>query len=95
MPITMLLIIKMTNIKNWTFLKVFLLALYIPVILLDASSTFVCHFENYVINAHIYLHLSDAFIQSELQCIQIIHVLSACVFPGNQTHKLCAANAML
>ncbi len=39
------------------FVKCFLLALDIPVILLDASSTFVCHFENYVINAHIYLHL--------------------------------------
>ncbi len=56
MPIAMLIIIKMTNIKNWTFLKVFLLALDIPVILLDASSTFVCHFENYVINAHIYIY---------------------------------------
>ncbi len=45
----------------------------------------------------IFMHLADAFIQSDLQCIQVIpvHVLSACVFPGNRTHNLCAANAML
>ncbi len=42
-----------------------------------------------------FMHLADAFIQSDLQCIQVIHVLSECVFPGNQTHNLCAANAML
>ncbi len=42
-----------------------------------------------------FMHLADAFIQSDLQYIQVIHVLSACVFPGNRTHNLCAANAML
>ncbi len=41
------------------------------------------------------LHLEDAFIQSDLQCIQAIHFLSVHVFPGNWTHNLCAANAML
>ncbi len=41
------------------------------------------------------MHISDAFIQSDLQCIQAIHLLSVCVFPGNRTHNLCAANAML
>ncbi len=42
------------------------------------------------------LHLADAFIQSDLQCISgYTFVLSVCVFPGNQTHNLCAANAML
>ncbi len=32
-----------------------------------------------------FMHLADAFIQSDLQCIQaiIIVVLSVCVFPGN------------
>ncbi len=29
------------------------------------------------------MHLADAFIQSDLQCIQVIHLLSVCVFPGN------------
>ncbi len=29
------------------------------------------------------MHLADAFIQSNLQCIQAIHFLSVCVFPGN------------
>ncbi len=42
-----------------------------------------------------FMHLSDAFIQSDLQCIQVIHFLSVCVFPENRTHNLCAANAML
>ncbi len=41
------------------------------------------------------MHLADAFIQSDLQWFQIIHLLSVCVFPGNWTHNLCAANAML
>ncbi len=42
-----------------------------------------------------FMHLADAFIQSDLQCIQAIHFLSVCVFPGNRTHNLCTANAML
>ncbi len=42
-----------------------------------------------------FMHLADAFIQSDLQCIQVIHLLSVYVFPGNLTHDLCAANAML
>ncbi len=41
------------------------------------------------------MHLADAFIQSDLQWIQAIHFLSVCVFPGNWTHNLCAANVML
>ncbi len=45
--------------------------------------------------SYLHLHLSDAFIQSDLQCIQAIHVLSVCLFPGNWTHNLYAANAML
>ncbi len=43
-----------------------------------------------------FMHLSDAFIQSDLQCIQAIHFfLSVHVFPGNRTHNICTANAML
>ncbi len=42
-----------------------------------------------------FMHLADAFIQSDLQCIQAIHVLSVHVFPGNRTHNLCAAHATL
>ncbi len=30
-----------------------------------------------------FMHLADAFIQSDIQCIQPIHFLSVCVFPGN------------
>ncbi len=30
-----------------------------------------------------FMHLADAFIQSDLQYIQVIHFLSVCVFPGN------------
>ncbi len=39
-----------------------------------------------------FTHLADTFIQSD---IQAIHFLSVCVYPGNRTHNLCAANAML
>ncbi len=42
-----------------------------------------------------FMHLADAYIQSDLQCIQAIHFLSVCVFAGTWTHNLCAANAML
>ncbi len=35
------------------------------------------------------MHLADAFIQSDLQCIQAVQIiLSVSVFPGNQTHNL-------
>ncbi len=37
------------------------------------------------------MHLADAFIQS---LIQVILLLLVCVFHGNWTHNLCAANAM-
>ncbi len=30
-----------------------------------------------------YLHLADAFIQSDLQYVQAMHFLSVCVLPGN------------
>ncbi len=33
-----------------------------------------------------FMHVVDTFIQSDLQCIQVIHVLSVHVFPGNWTH---------
>ncbi len=43
-----------------------------------------------------FMHLADAFIQSDLQYIQCIHLhMSVHVFPGNRTHNLCAASAML
>ncbi len=35
------------------------------------------------------MHLADAFIQSDLQCIQAIHFyFISIVFPGNWTHNL-------
>ncbi len=42
-----------------------------------------------------FMHLADAFIQSDLQWTHSINFLSVCVFPGNRTHNLCAANEML
>ncbi len=36
----------------------------------------------------IFMHFADTFIQSDFQCIQVIHVLSVCVFPGNRTQDL-------
>ncbi len=43
------------------------------------------------------MHLADAFIQSDLHCIQVtvFYILSALAFPGNQTHDLGVASAML
>ncbi len=43
------------------------------------------------------MHLADAFIQSDLHCIQVtvLHFLSALAFPGNRTHDLGVASAML
>ncbi len=44
-----------------------------------------------------FMHLADAFIQSDLQCIQVTvsTFLSGLAFPGNRTHDLGVANAML
>ncbi len=41
-----------------------------------------------------FTNLADAFIQSDLHS-SYTFVLSVHVFPGNRTHNLCAANAML
>ncbi len=38
--------------------------------------------------AFTFMHLADAFIQCNLQCIQAIIFLSVCVFLGNWTHNL-------
>ncbi len=45
------------------------------------------------------MHLADAFIQSDLHCIQVTvfftFFLSALAFPGNRTHDLGVVSAML
>ncbi len=43
------------------------------------------------------MHLADAFIQSDLHCIQVTvsKFLSALAFPGNRTHDLGFASTML
>ncbi len=43
--------------------------------------------EQFYIYITFFMHLADAFIQSDLQCIQAIYLLSVCVFPGNRTHN--------
>ncbi len=45
------------------------------------------------VNTFTFMHLADAFIQSDLVMLYIF--LSVHVYPGNRTHNLCAANAML
>ncbi len=50
------------------------------------------------ISTFTFMHLADAFIQSDLHCIQVtvfFYILSALAFPGNQTHDLGVASAML
>ncbi len=41
------------------------------------------------------MHLADTFIQSDLQGIQVIHVLSVCQYLGIELTTFCATNAML
>ncbi len=55
---------------------------------------FKCFIKVYI---YIFMHLADAFIQSDLFCIFRLYIFFFCqyVFPGNWTHNLCAANAML
>ncbi len=56
-----------------------------------------CQFQPQKVFTFTFMHLADAFIQSDLQYIQAIHLYCqyVCMFPGNRTHNLCAANAML
>ncbi len=42
-----------------------------------------------------FMHLADAFIQSDLQCIQAIHVFQYVCSLGIEPTTFCAANAML
>ncbi len=42
-----------------------------------------------------FMHLADAFIQSDLQCIQAIHVFVSTCSLGIEPTTFCAANAML
>ncbi len=42
-----------------------------------------------------FMHLADAFIQSDLTLHSGYTFSLVCVFPGNLIHNLCAANAML
>ncbi len=46
-----------------------------------------------------FMHLADTFIQSNLHCIQVtvffFYIWSALAFPGNRTHDLGVASAML
>ncbi len=79
---------KLIQFQNYCYIRVFktlrnpaifILFLIIPVFELSgniSSPTFT------------FMHLADAFIQSDLQCIQTIDALSVCVFPGNWTHNL-------
>ncbi len=50
-----------------------------------------------VLDTFTFMHLADAFIQSDLHCIQVtvFYILSALAFPGNRTHDLGVASAML
>ncbi len=45
-----------------------------------------------------FMHLADTFIQSDLRCIQVtlfFYIWPALAFPGNRTHDLGVASAML
>ncbi len=55
------------------------------------------HYSTYELHLFTFVHLADAFIQSDLHCIQVtvFYILSALAFPGNRTHDLGVASAML
>ncbi len=62
----------------------------------------IIRFENNIGVSYIYIyitfmHLADAFIQSDLHCIQVtvFYILSALALPRNRTHDLGVASAML
>ncbi len=52
---------------------------------------------NCIIISGAFTYLADTFIQSDLHCIQVTvsTFLSALAFPGNRTHDLGVASAML
>ncbi len=56
---------------------------------------FISHYSS--LQKSLHLHLADAFIQSDLHCIQVTvsTFLSALAFPGNRTHDFGVASAML
>ncbi len=57
---------------------------------------FTDHWFDLVLHLHFtFMHLSDAFIQSDLQCIQAIHFCQYVCSLGIEPMIFCAANAML
>ncbi len=71
------------SVSNWPKLKSFLIDNLSPVLLR------LIHWVS-ELNSFTFIHLADAFIQSNLQCIRAIRLLSVSVFRGNWTHNLCA-----
>ncbi len=47
------------------------------------------------IRSFTFMHLADAFIQSDLQCIQVIHFCQYLCSLGIEPTTFCAADAML
>ncbi len=73
------------SVWNWPKLKSFLIDNLSPVLL--RLIHWVSELNSFTFT---FMHLADAFIQSNLQCIRAIRLLSVCVFRGNWTHNLCA-----
>ncbi len=81
---------------------IFIFSYFILIVFLCALSFFITFSITYVVLYNflifliIFMHLADAFIQSDLQCIQVIRVLSVCVCSlGIEPTTFCTANAML
>ncbi len=53
--------------------------------------------QNYIVLLDLltFTHLADAFIQSDLHCIQAIHVFISMCFLGIEPTTFCVADAML
>ncbi len=61
----------------------------------DKHNTFVFAPIFHELNSKIYIYIYAFCRRFYPKCIQAIHLLSVCVFPGNWTHELCAVNTML
>ncbi len=85
------------NLKSHFFLQIVLAVLTISqnCEFISCHSYFVTRDCKLISFPFTFMHLANAFIQSDLQCIHVIH-FHQYVFPGNRTHNLwhCWRNAL-
>ncbi len=78
---------KWENLHNWWLTKYFFAQLYLVWLLKRIWYIYIYAFSRRFYPKRLTVHSGYTFIQ--------MTILSVCVFLGNRTHNLCAANAML